>query len=135
MGAPRCRISPDQDEHVTTDPTHVPRRRTLVRAPLALVAACALAACGTAPKREALTRPASQPRPDPDSAGGGDPSEFIVGGHQLNAGLLRRFYAAHGFRAVWTRRPDQADALVESLVRQLKMEQPFRRAVESQGRI
>ncbi len=117
MGASRCRIGPDQDEHVTTDPTHVPRRRTLVRAPLALVAACALAACGTAPKREALTRPASQPRPDPGSAGGDDPSEFIVGGQQLNAGLLRRFYAAHGFRAVWTRRPDQADALVTAVLR------------------
>ncbi len=30
---------------------------------------------------------------------------------------------------------EDSDALVESLVRQMKMEQPFRRAVESQGRI
>lgn len=110
MGAPQGRIGLDSDEQMTSGPARVSRRSIVAAAPLAL------AACGAVPKPEATARPAPRPRPDPANAAG-NPSEFIVGGQQLNAELLRRFYAPHGFRAVWTRRPEQAEALVNAVLR------------------
>ena len=41
----------------------------------------------------------------------------VVAGERLNFGLLRRFYATHGFEPVWTTRQGQADALVDAVLR------------------
>jgi murein L,D-transpeptidase YcbB/YkuD len=42
---------------------------------------------------------------------------LVVAGERLNVGMLRRFYAGHGFEPVWTTRPAQADALVDAVLR------------------
>jgi len=43
--------------------------------------------------------------------------ELVVAGERLNAGLLRRFYARHGFAPVWTTRQAQADSLMRAVLR------------------
>jgi L,D-transpeptidase YcbB len=43
--------------------------------------------------------------------------ELIVAGKRLNVGLLRRFYAHHGFEPVWTTRPAQANSLMHGVLR------------------
>ena len=43
--------------------------------------------------------------------------ESIVAGERLNFGLLRRFYARHGFAPVWTTRQAQADSLMNAVLR------------------
>jgi murein L,D-transpeptidase YcbB/YkuD len=45
-----------------------------------------------------------------------DAPELTVAGERLNAGLLRRFYARHGFEPVWTTRPAQADSLMNAVL-------------------
>jgi L,D-transpeptidase YcbB len=41
----------------------------------------------------------------------------VVAGERLNVGLLRRFYASHGFEPIWTTRQAQANALVNAVLR------------------
>jgi murein L,D-transpeptidase YcbB/YkuD len=43
--------------------------------------------------------------------------ELVVAGKRLNVGLLRRFYARHGFEPVWTTRPAQANSLMNAVLR------------------
>ncbi|HEY8871599.1 MAG TPA: L,D-transpeptidase family protein [Stellaceae bacterium] len=47
----------------------------------------------------------------------GSGPELIVAGKRLNVGLLRRFYARHGFEPVWTTRPAQANSLMNAVLR------------------
>lgn len=42
--------------------------------------------------------------------------EFVVAGERLNVGLLRRFYARHGFEPIWTTRPAQANSLTNAVL-------------------
>ncbi|MBV9584620.1 MAG: hypothetical protein JO213_07010, partial [Alphaproteobacteria bacterium] len=42
---------------------------------------------------------------------------LVVAGERLNAGLLRRFYARHGFAPVWPTRPAQANSLMNAVLR------------------
>jgi murein L,D-transpeptidase YcbB/YkuD len=42
--------------------------------------------------------------------------ELVVAGERLNAGLLRRFYARHGFAPVWTTHESQADSLTNAVL-------------------
>ena len=42
--------------------------------------------------------------------------ELVVAGERLNVGLLRRFYAGHGFEPIWTTRQAQADTLVDAVL-------------------
>jgi len=42
---------------------------------------------------------------------------LVVAGERLNVGLLRRFYAAHGYEPIWTTRQAQADALANAVLR------------------
>lgn len=44
-------------------------------------------------------------------------SALTVAGEPLDAELLRRFYARHGFQPVWTTRQAQADSLVDAVLR------------------
>jgi murein L,D-transpeptidase YcbB/YkuD len=84
-----------------------------------------LAACGAEP---ILDAGAADRKPDAisiavphgDTALGrrlGSAPGLMVAGERLNAGLLRRFYARHGFAPVWTSRPGQAKALIDALSR------------------
>jgi murein L,D-transpeptidase YcbB/YkuD len=43
--------------------------------------------------------------------------ELVVAGERLNVGLLRRFYARHGFAPVWTTRQAQANSLMNAVLR------------------
>jgi murein L,D-transpeptidase YcbB/YkuD len=43
--------------------------------------------------------------------------EVVVAGERLNAGLLRRFYARHGFAPVWTTRQAEANSLINAVLR------------------
>jgi len=43
--------------------------------------------------------------------------ELVIAGKRLNVGLLRRFYARHGFEPVWTTRPAQANSLMNAVLR------------------
>ena len=43
--------------------------------------------------------------------------ELVVAGERLNVGLLRRFYARHGFAPVWENRQPQANSLMNALLR------------------
>jgi murein L,D-transpeptidase YcbB/YkuD len=42
--------------------------------------------------------------------------ELVVAGERLNVGLLRRFYAGHGFEPIWKTRQVQADSLVNAVL-------------------
>ena len=42
--------------------------------------------------------------------------ELVIAGERLNTGLLRRFYARHGFQPVWTNRPAQAMSLTNAVL-------------------
>ncbi|HVH73563.1 MAG TPA: L,D-transpeptidase family protein [Stellaceae bacterium] len=46
-----------------------------------------------------------------------DSTSLVIAGQRLNVGLLRRFYARHGFEPVWTTRQAQANALVNAVLR------------------
>ena len=46
-----------------------------------------------------------------------DGQDLIVASDRLNAVLLRRFYARHGFEPVWTTRPTEAKSLVGAVLR------------------
>jgi L,D-transpeptidase YcbB len=43
--------------------------------------------------------------------------ELVVAGERLNVGLLRRFYAGHGFEPIWTTRQAQANSLMKAVLR------------------
>jgi murein L,D-transpeptidase YcbB/YkuD len=47
----------------------------------------------------------------------GSAPELVVAGERLHVGLLRRFYARHGFAPVWTTRPAQANSLINAVLR------------------
>jgi len=90
---------------------------------IALAAACALAASAVlaAPLEPVAVFVLAPPGPMPphgelakriDSASG-----LVVAGERLNAGLLRRFYAAHGFEPVWSTRQAQANSLLNAVLR------------------
>ncbi len=92
------------------------RRSALGRGAFALAAASILAACGT--DRDAETIAFRAPAADTglrDLADG--TADLAIAGERLNAGLLRRFYARHGFQRVWTSRRAQADSLVDAVLR------------------
>jgi murein L,D-transpeptidase YcbB/YkuD len=42
--------------------------------------------------------------------------ELIVAGERLNVGLLKRFYARHGFAPVWTSRQSEANSLMNAVL-------------------
>lgn len=101
----------------------VSRRATIAGGTIALVAACALAACSDDPepdevvadlKPEAVSVRALQANTELGNLIGDGP-ELVVAGERLNVGLLRRFYARHGFEPVWTTRQAQANSLVNAV--------------------
>src|SRR5438552_9583676 len=92
---------------------------------IALAAACALnASAGLAADQE--SGPAFMPGPPAPGAVYASRDlgelinsapELVVAGERLNAGLLRRFYARHGFAPVWTTRQAQANSLMNAVLR------------------
>ena len=92
---------------------------------MALAAACALnASPGFAADHESLQGFMFDP-PGPAAAYANrdlgqlinSAPELVVAGERLNAGLLRRFYARHGFAPVWTARQAQANSLMNAVLR------------------
>ena len=88
--------------------TRLSRRTILATAPLAL------AACGTTPRPTTTTR---TPPTDNRLRALRDAPSVTVAGERLDADLLRRFYARHDYNWVWSTRPDQADALMDTVLR------------------
>jgi murein L,D-transpeptidase YcbB/YkuD len=89
-----------------------PARRAL----LALGVAGTLGACGGG-RRPAPSVAVPTPRDTDLGRMIADPRDPIAGANAPNARVLRRFYARHGFRPVWTSRPAQAEALVDAVLR------------------
>ncbi len=82
---------------------------------IALAAVFALTACGLMSEPE--TGQVFAPQADTDLGARIDnPSGVVVAGATLNAALLQRFYARHGFEPVWTTRPAVTHALVEAVL-------------------
>ncbi len=115
-------------------------RRGVVVCAAASVASVVLAGCAADQPLEVLPRasyalapqPAPIPEPMPEpvlapmpvAAAGSElrslvegASGVVVAGRKLNAGLLQRFYARHGFEPVWAERQAQAEALVGAVSR------------------
>src|SRR5579872_4589945 len=91
---------------------------------IALAAACALAApavLAAGPDSGAPFAPAPPAAAASIAANLGQllnsGPELIVAGERLNAELLRRFYARHGFAPVWTTRQSQAMSLMNAVLR------------------
>jgi murein L,D-transpeptidase YcbB/YkuD len=103
----------------------------IARGAIALAAACALAAPAVlASDQEAGAAFVPAPRapmapPAPMGAYANaelgelikSAPELVVAGERLNVGLLRRFYARHGFAPVWTTRQSQANSLMNAVLR------------------
>lgn len=90
---------------------------------MALAAASALAApaaFAADPQPAATAAPARSAAPaaygDLDLAKVLGAPELVVGGERLNLGLLRRFYARHGFAPVWSTHAAQANSLLKALM-------------------
>ncbi|HEX3538787.1 MAG TPA: L,D-transpeptidase family protein [Stellaceae bacterium] len=92
---------------------------------IALAAACVLAAsAGLAAGRDSGPALISAPPAPAEADANRDLAqlinsapELVVAGERLNAGLLRRFYARHGFAPVWTTRQSEADSLMRAVLR------------------
>lgn len=115
--APQREMDGDSKGQEVDAPARVSRRSTLVGGPIALAASWALAACSSAdPARSAA--PLRMPEGDAELRNLRDGApQLVVAGERLDADLLRRFYARRGFERVWTNRQDQADALVDAVLR------------------
>jgi L,D-transpeptidase YcbB len=79
----------------------------------------AVAACAPTMPATTLTSPAATPLYANTEIGEliDNTPGLVVAGERLNVGLLRRFYAGHGFEPVWTTRQAQANALVNAVLR------------------
>jgi L,D-transpeptidase YcbB len=68
----------------------------------------------------ATAAPAIAPAPRPSTELGNrieTAPGLAIAGEKLNLGLLRRFYAAHGYEPVWTSREAQAESLLRAVLR------------------
>jgi murein L,D-transpeptidase YcbB/YkuD len=116
LRAPWHKVGFGRQKPLFTARAQVSRRATITGGAIALAAACALTACSADPEPDEVSAPV--PHPDTDLGnliGGG--SELIVAGERLNVGLLRRFYARHGFEPVWMTRQAQAHSLLNAVSR------------------
>jgi L,D-transpeptidase YcbB len=85
---------------------------------IALVTACAPVPPG-GPAGKQMAAAGAVPPADANTEIGkriGSRAELTVAGEQLNAKLLRRFYARHGFEPIWTTRSAQADSLINAVL-------------------
>ena len=93
-----------------------PMSRRAAMAGGTIAAALGLAGCSVDPEPEEVQLRA--PQADADLRGLiGGVRAVAVSGTKLNAGLLRRFYARHGFKPVWTTRRAQANSLYGAVLR------------------
>jgi L,D-transpeptidase YcbB len=94
-------------------PAPISRRATIARGAIALAAACALAACGTDPEADSELASHANTELGNQLADGPD---VVIADERLNVGLLRHFYARHGFEPVWTTRQPQVHSLVNAVL-------------------
>lgn len=96
--------------------TRTSRRNALSAAICALAAAFALTACSTEPLPELVI--AATPRAGNELRDllEGTP-DLVVGGEHVNARLLRSFYVRHDYEPVWATRQEQADSLLQAVLR------------------
>jgi L,D-transpeptidase YcbB len=103
----------------------LPRVGPIARGAIAFAAACALAA-PTAFATDQEPGAAFVPAPPAPIVADANPKlgellesapELVVAGERLNVGLLRRFYARHGFAPVWATLQSQADTLMHAVFR------------------
>lgn len=116
MRAPWHKVGFGRQQPLTSARAQVSRRATIAGGTIALAAACALAGCGADLKPEAVSVLAPHANTELGNLIDGAP-ELVVAGERLNVGLLRRFYARHGFEPVWTTRQAQANSLVNAVLR------------------
>jgi murein L,D-transpeptidase YcbB/YkuD len=83
---------------------------------IALAAALALAACSAGPAPGPVVALPPQTNTDLSRLINNGP-ELVIAGDHLNTGLLKSFYARHGFNPVWTTRQAQADSLIGAVLR------------------
>ena len=83
---------------------------------MALAAAFALAGCSADPMQEPFRASALEANTDMRDLIDGPP-ELVVAGDHLNVGLLKRFYARHGYEPVWATRQEQVDSLIGAVLR------------------
>jgi len=85
-----------------------------------MLAAPAVLAASPEPAGTVFLQPAAAPAPHANTELGSridSASGLVVAGERLNAGLLRRFYAAHGFEPIWATRQAQANSLLNAVLR------------------
>ena len=134
MRAPWCKVGLDHPKSLTSAPAQMSRRAVIAAATSMLAAGCALAACSSDPEPVAVL---ADPEPD---AVGADPKpetapvlalhadteignlldsgpDLVVAGERVNVGLLKRFYARHGFEPVWATRQAPANSLMNAVLR------------------
>lgn len=118
MRVPWRRVGCGRREALISARVQLSRRAAIARGAMALTAACALAACGADPQPEAdavlvVATPANT------ELGGliDSAPELFIHDQRLHVGLLRRFYARHGFEPVWAARQAQAESLVSAVLR------------------
>ncbi len=125
MRAPWHRVELGRQKPLGSAGAQMSRRSAIAGGTIALAAACMLAGCGVDPDPDPADPPlksgaVSVPAPDANTELGrridGAPP-LAVAGERLNAGLLRRFYARHGFEPLWTTRQAQANSLVDAVLR------------------
>jgi murein L,D-transpeptidase YcbB/YkuD len=83
---------------------------------IALAAACALSACDIDSQPETSPVLSQQASTELGARIEAVPG-LVVAGVRLNAGLLQRFYARHGFEPVWTNRQAETKSLVDAVLR------------------
>lgn len=111
----------DNDRQGRENPTPDPpvrssRRRTLAAAATALASALALAACGIDELPETVAPPAPRAGTDLRNLIESTP-DLVVAGKHLDTKRLQGFYARHGYEPVWAARRDQAESLLQAVLR------------------
>ena len=95
-------------------------RRRVMGAAASLAGSVGLAGCAVDAPMPVMSEPVAASSPAQEA-----PSELrrlvegapVVAGRRLDAKLLRRFYARHGYEPVWTERRAQAEALTGAVLR------------------
>ncbi len=110
VSASRDKVGPDRRKAAAPARAELSRRAAITGSAIALAS---LAACSADPGPAPVLSRRDGAELDILND---DTHQIAVAGEKLNAGLLRRFYARHDFRPVWTTRQTQADSLSNAVL-------------------